>query len=170
MAQDFLFGLSQFLFLRDGDAGDPVTLGYIEEDSFDLGGQAGETTEVNAAQVKGSPVLVLPKKNGSIKPAFDLIEIQYPALAKVMGGTCSGGQGTETGWNAPADLVQVKGHAQIITDSGHLIDIPAAQVTAYPTDKLSLSNVAKIHVELTPVQSAPNAAPYSISDYVEPEA
>ncbi|GHT64558.1 hypothetical protein FACS189451_12220 [Bacteroidia bacterium] len=156
MAQEFLFGLSQLKFAVTGT---PVEIGYIEEGSFDLGGQAGETIEINAAQVKGSPVLVLPKKNGTIKPNFDLIQINYAKLATLMGGTA-----TADGWNAPSDLAQVKGHAEIYTDSGHLIDIPACTLVAYPNDKLSLDGVAKIHCEITPVQSAPGVAPYSISD------
>ena len=159
--QNFLYGLDQFKFAASGT---PAELGYIEEGSFDLGGQAGETVEINAAQVKGSPVLVIPKKNGSIKPSFDLIQINYNKLVEVMGGSIRGTVQTPTGWNAPSKSVNITGVAQIITDSGHVIDIPKAQVTAYPTDKLDLNGVAKIHVELTPILSAPNAAPYSISD------
>jgi hypothetical protein len=156
MTQEFLYGLAQLKFAVTGT---PEEIGYIEEGSFDLGGQAGETTEVNAAQVKGSPVLVLPKKNGSIKPSFDLIQINYAKLAILMGGVASA-----TGWEAPSTLTQVRGHAEIYTDSGHLIDIPACTLVAYPNDKLTLEGVAKIHCELTPVQSTPGAAPYSISD------
>lgn len=162
MAKDFLYGLSEFKFASDG--GTLETLGYIEEDSFDLGGQAGEVTEINAAQVKGAAVLILPKKNGTIKPSFDLIQIIYANLVKVMGGTA-----TATGWSAPSALVQITGHAQIITDSDHVIDIPKAQISAYPNDKLTLSNVAKIHCECTPIAPAPGVAPYSISDNA-PEA
>jgi len=156
MAQEFLYGLAQLKFAKNGT---PEEIGYIEEGSFDLGGQAGETTEINAAQVKGSPVLVLPKKNGTIKPNFDLIQIDYAKLAILMGGTA-----TVDGWNAPSDLAQVRGHAEIYTDSGHLIDIPACTLVAYLNDKLSLDGVAKIHCEITPIQSAPGVAPYSISD------
>jgi hypothetical protein len=165
MTQEFLFGLAEFKFATTGT---PASIGYIEEGSFDLGGQAGETTEINAAQVKGSPVLVLPKKNGSIKPSFDLIQIKYEKLVLLMGGavktTTSGGDTVVTGWEAPSALTQVRGHAQIFTDSGHLIDIPGCTMTAYPNDKLSLDGVAKIHCELTLVQSVPGVAPYSITD------
>jgi len=161
-AQEFLFGLDKFKFSPDSTP--PTELGYIEEGSFDLGGQAGETVEVNASQVKGSPVLVIPKKNGSIKPTFDLIQIVYTQLVKVMGGNIKGTPQVPTGWEAPSGLANVSGHAQIETDSGHLIDIPKAQVTAYPSDKLSLDGVAKIKVTVTPIQSAPGVAPYSISD------
>jgi hypothetical protein len=152
----FLYGLAEFKFAVTGT---PESIGYIEEDSFDLGGKAGETVEINAAQVKGSPVLVLPKKNGTIKPAFNLIEINYQKLALIMGGTA-----TVDGWAAPSELAQVRGHAEIYTDSGHLIDIPLCIMTAYPADKLAMSAVAKIHCELTPVQSTAGTAPYSISD------
>jgi hypothetical protein len=156
MAQDFMFGLDEFRFATEGP---PVSIGLIEEDSFDLGGKAGETTEINAAQVKSGPVLVIPKKNGTIKPTFNLIEINYQTLAVIMGGTA-----TEAGWNAPSNLVQVKGHAVIYTDSGHILDIPMCTMTAYLTDKLSLSGVTKIKCELTPIQSETGVAPYSLSD------
>jgi len=162
---EFIYGLDQFKFAASGE---PEELGYIEEGSFNLGGQAGETVEVNAAQVKGSPVLVIPKKNGSIKPSFDLIQINYNKLVAVMGGAVKGTSEAPTGWEAPSKSVNITGHAKIITDSGHVIDIPKAQVMAYPNDKLSLDGVAKIHVELTPVQSTPGKAPYSISDASEP--
>jgi hypothetical protein len=156
MAQDFMYGLDEFKFAVTGL---PTSLGYIEEDSFDLGGKAGETIEINAAQVKGSPVLVLPKKNGTIKPTFNLIQIDYQKLALIMGGTA-----TEDSWDAPSELAQVIGHAEIYTDSGHLLDIPMCTMVAYPTDKLSLSGVVKIKCELTPIQSAAGVSPYSFSD------
>lgn len=168
MTQEFLYGLAEFRFAVTGT---PEATGYIEEGSFDLGGQAGEVTEINAAQVKGSPVLVLPKKNGSIKPSFDLIQIDYAKLTLLMGGKTKSVTVEEvttvTGWEAPSTLTQVRGHAQIFTESGHLIDIPACTLVAYPTSKLSLDGVAKIHCELTPVQSAPGVAPFSISDIPE---
>lgn len=155
--QDFLYGLSKFEF-------DEEEVGYIEESSFDLGGQEGETVEINAAQVKGSPVLVIPKKNGSIRPEFDLIQIDYKNLVKIMGGKIKGTEEAPTGWEAPVELVQVTGKAVITTDSGHVITIPRCQMVAYPTDKLTLDGVAKIHCKLTPMLKDKDTAPYSIEN------
>jgi hypothetical protein len=161
MTDKFLYGLNEFKFAVSGTT---ASIGYIEKNSFDLGGQAGEVTEIHAAQVKGAPVLVFPKKNGSIKPSFDLIEINYANLTKLMGGSVIKTSNVDTGWSAPSTLTQVTGHAQIFTDSGHLIDVPNCSLVAHPKDKLDLEGVAKIHCELTPIQSAPGTAPYSISD------
>ncbi|KAA6308138.1 hypothetical protein EZS27_040183, partial [termite gut metagenome] len=70
MSNEFMYGLDRFSL--DGE-----DLGYIEEDSFDWGGTEGEVTPIHAAQVKGVPVLVIPKSNGSQKPTFDLIDLSY---------------------------------------------------------------------------------------------
>ena len=80
---------------------------------------------------------------------------------------CNGRSGYNRYRMAPSTLTQVRGHAQIFTDSGHLIDIPACTPVACPTSKLSPDGVAKIHCELAPVQSAPGVAPCSISDIPE---
>jgi hypothetical protein len=165
MAKEFIFGVAQLKFAEGG--GVPEEIGYIESESFDLGGAAGESVEINAAQVKGSPVLVIPKKNGSIKPKFELIQINYNKLVMIMGGTVSGSIDAPTGWNAPSELVQISGHLQVVTDSGHLLDIPNGQVSAYPGDKLNLSGVAKVYCEVTPMVPDGGGSPYSISDYVE---
>jgi hypothetical protein len=167
MAQEFIFGVAQVKFASG--AGTPEEIGYIESESFDLGGSAGETVEVNAAQVKGSPVLVIPKKNGSIKPKFELIQIKYNKLVALMGGSVSGTQQAPTGWNAPSEAVRITGHLQVVTDSGHLLDIPNGQVSAYPGDKINMSGVAKVYCEVTPMMPAGGGSPYSISDYEEEE-
>jgi hypothetical protein len=167
MAQEFIFGVAQVKFATG--AGTPEEIGYIESESFDLGGAAGESVEINAAQVKGSPVLVIPKKNGSIKPKFELIQINYNKLVILMGGTISGTPQAPTGWNAPSELVRISGHLQVVTDSGHLLDIPNGQVSAYPGDKINMSGVAKVYCEVTPMMPAGGGSPYSISDYEEEE-
>jgi hypothetical protein len=160
--QDFLYGLDEFKFSVTGS---PVAIGAIAQGSFDLGGQAGEATEIWSAQSKSAPVLVIPKKNGTIKPSFDLIELKYDKLALLMGGAVTlDDDGVAIGWDAPSQLVQVTGHAQIFTDSGHLIDIPVCTVTAYLTDKLHTDGTAKIHCELSPIQSAAGVVPFSVKN------
>lgn len=88
--QNLMFGLDEFKF-------NGKSWGFIEEDSFDWGGQEGEVTEIRAAQKKGYPVKIIPKSNGTIKPAFDLIQLSYENLAATMGGTVK-----KTGENATA--------------------------------------------------------------------
>jgi hypothetical protein len=163
MAQELIFGVAQVKF-ASGNA-TPEEIGWIESDSFDLGGTEGSVVEINAAQVKGAPVFTIPQKNGTIKPKFELIQINYQKLALLMGGTA-----TPTGWNAPSAIVQVTGHFQVVTDSGHLIDIPNGTVQAYPGDKINLSGVAKVYCTVTPNIPTGGGSPYTISDYVEPEA
>jgi hypothetical protein len=167
MAQEFIFGVAQVLFAQGN--GTLEEIGYIESESFDLGGTAGESVEINAAQVKGAPVFVIPKKNGTIKPKFELIQINYNKLVKLMGGTISGTVAAPTGWNAPDGLIQISGHLQVVTDSGHLLDIPNGRVSAYPGDKINMSGVAKVYCEVTPMIPISGGAPYSISDYEEDE-
>lgn len=77
--QNLMFGLDEFKFNKK-------SLGYIEEDSFDWGGAEGEVTEIRAAQKKGYPVKIIPKSNGTIKPAFDLIQLSPENLMATMGG------------------------------------------------------------------------------------
>lgn len=149
-------------------------IGFIEEDSFDLGGQAGETTEVKASQVPGAPVLVIPKSNGTIKPTFDLIYIKYENMVKVMGGelvktsVAKSGE-TVTGWKAPGALVQVTDKVVIYTFSGHKITIPNGTISAYLGDKLTLSGVAKIKTTITPVATQKNASAFLIENMSEEE-
>ena len=40
------------------------TIGYIEKNSFDLGGKKPEAAKIEAEQVQGAPVLVIPQSNG----------------------------------------------------------------------------------------------------------
>ncbi len=165
MTQEFIFGVAQVKFAAG--SGVLEEIGYIESESFDLGGQAGETVEINAAQVKGSPVFIIPKKNGSIKPKFELIEINYNKLVALMGGTVEGTTQNPTGWKAPSELVRISGHFQVYTDSGHLLDIPNGLVSAYPGDKLNLSGVVKVYCEVTPMIPAGGGSPYTITDIPE---
>ena len=48
--KDFLYGLSKMTFAGK-------TVGYIEKDSFEWGGKAPESVDVDAEQVPDAPVL-----------------------------------------------------------------------------------------------------------------
>lgn len=62
-------------------------VGYIEKGSFDLGGQKPEAAKIEAEQVPGAPVLVIAQSNGSIAPTFNVIQMDYKNLHKLLGGS-----------------------------------------------------------------------------------
>lgn len=158
--QNLMFGLDEFKF-------NGKSWGFIEEDSFDWGGQEGEVTEIRAAQKKGYPVKIIPKSNGTIKPAFDLIQLSYENLAATMGGTVKKTGENATGWTAPSKLVQVTGEAVIDTDSGQRITIPNCMVSAYIGGNLNLTSVSKIKCKLSIAEPADGSAPFTIEDIPE---
>lgn len=155
--QDLMYGLDEFKF-------NGKSLGFIEEDSFDWGGQEGEVTEIRAAQKKGYPVKIIPKSNGTIKPAFDLIQFSYENLAATMGGTVQKTGEKATGWTAPSKLVMVTGEAVIDTDSGQRITIPNCLLSAYIGGNLNLTSVSKIKCKLSIAEPADGSAPFGIDD------
>ena len=62
-------------------------VGYIEKNSFDMGGQKPESAKIEAEQVPGTPVLIIPQSNGSIAPTFNVIQLNYENLHSLLGGT-----------------------------------------------------------------------------------
>lgn len=155
--QDLMYGLDEFKF-------NGKSLGFIEEDSFDWGGQEGEVTEIRAAQKKGYPVKLIPKSNGTIKPTFDLIQFSYENLAATMGGTVQKTGEKATGWMAPSKLVMVTGEVVIDTDSGQRITIPNCLLSAYIGGNLNLTSVSKIKCKLSIAEPADGSAPFGIDD------
>ena len=63
------------------------TIGYIEKNSFDLGGKKPEAAKIEAEQVQGAPVLVIPQSNGGIAPTFNVIQMNYSNLHNLLGGS-----------------------------------------------------------------------------------
>ena len=55
-------------------------VGYIAKNSFDMGGTKPESAEIDAEQVPGAPVLVIPQSNGKIGPKFDMIQLNFESL------------------------------------------------------------------------------------------
>lgn len=161
--------MSKFMYgLLSVKVGEKV-VGYIEENSFKFNGEKGEVTEIKAAQVKGASVLAIPKSNGKISPSFDLIDLDYDALALLLGGevikTGASGSQKTTGWKAPSKLINITNKVEIQTDSAHKIVIKKALITAYIDGDLNLDSVAKLKVEVKPLQpDEVGAEPYSIED------
>lgn len=162
--------MSKFMYgLLSVKIGEKV-VGYIEENSFKFNGEKGEVTEIKAAQVKGASVLAIPKSNGKISPSFDLIDLDYEALALLLGGdVIKTGESPRapraTGWKAPSKLINITNKVEIQTDSAHKIVIKKALITAYIDGDLNLDSVAKLKVEVKPLQpDEVGAEPYSIED------
>lgn len=150
--KDFLYGLSKMSFNNK-------EVGYIEKDSFEWGGTAPESVDVEAEQVPDVPVLVLAQKNGTIAPKFNMIQLNYANLADMLGG-----EATETGWKAPTDLVQLSGPCTIDTPSGKRISIPNAMLLSNLDGKLTLTEVSKVACTLKLMKPADGSAPYEILD------
>ena len=143
--KDFLYGLSKMTFAGK-------TVGYIEKDSFEWGGKAPESVDVDAEQVPDAPVLTLVQKNSTVEPKFNM-------MAALLGG-----KSTATGWEAPTDLLQLSGECLIDTPSGKRIKIPNAVLLSNLGGKLTLTEVSKIECQLKVMKPADGTAPFSIID------
>lgn len=150
--KDFLYGLNKMSFNNK-------EVGYIEKDSFEWGGTAPESVDVEAEQVPDAPVLVLAQKNGTIAPKFNMIQLNYANLADMLGGVA-----TETSWKAPTELVQLSGPCTIDTPSGKRISIPNAMLLSNLDGKLTLTEVSKVACTLKVMKPADGSAPYEILD------
>lgn len=150
--KDFLYGLSKMTFSNK-------EVGYIEKYSFEWGGTAPESVDVEAEQVPDAPVLVLSQKNGTIAPTFNMIQLNYANLAAMLGGTA-----TDTSWSAPTELVQLTGACTIDTPSGKRISIPNAMLLANLDGKLTLTEVSKVACTLKVMKPSDGSAPYQILD------
>lgn len=150
--KDFLYGLSKMTFAGK-------TVGYIEKDSFEWGGKAPESVDVDAEQVPDAPVLTLVQKNSTVEPKFNMIQLNYENMAALLGG-----KSTATGWEAPTDLLQLSGECLIDTPSGKRVKIPNAVLLSNLGGKLTLTEVSKIECQLKVMKPADGTAPFSIID------
>lgn len=150
--KDFLYGLSKMTFAGK-------TVGYIEKDSFEWGGKAPESVDVDAEQVPDAPVLTLVQKNSTVEPKFNMIQLNYENMAALLGG-----KSTATGWEAPTDLLQLSGECLIDTPSEKRIKIPNAVLLSNLGGKLTLTEVSKIECQLKVMKPADGTAPFSIID------
>lgn len=157
MNKNFIYGIAEVNF-KD------AVIGYIEKGSWDWGGTKPEKQEVEAEQVPGAPVLTLTTKNGTIKPTFNIIQLNYKNLHQVMGGTLMGESENPTGWTAPSKLFENTGKCVITFVSGQIMTIPNATLTASLGGKLTLSEVSKLECELSVNQGNEGEAPYQIAD------
>ncbi len=154
---DFIYGIARVKFNNN-------TIGYIEKGSFDWGGTKPESVDVEAEQVPDAPVLVLAQKNGQISPTFNIIQLDYTQLQRVLGGQLVGSGDKKTGWKAPSNLVQLRGPWSIDFASGQTMTIPNAMLLSNLGGKLTLTEVSKLECQLKVMKPADGSAPYEIND------
>ena len=161
--QGFIYGLQALRFKTK-------LIGYIEKGSFDFGGAKAESVDIEAEQVPDAPVFTLLQSNSTIKPKFNLIQLQYENLQMVLGGELVKNEQDEViGWDAPEDLTQINGPAQIDTPSGHRIDIYNAMINANFTGGLTMDAVAKVECELSVMKPELGGKPFRISNLPDDE-
>lgn len=142
MNKDFMYGIGEVRYRG-------TKIGYIAKNSFDLGGEKPQAAEIEAEQVPGSPVLVIAQSNGKIGPKFDMIQLTFESLQRLLGGRLiKSSDGTITGWTAPRSALVLEGPWEIKLVSGQSILIPNATLLTDLGGKLTLSETAKIEVEL----------------------
>ena len=141
MNSNFMYGIGAVKYKNK-------PIGYIAKGSFDLGGTKPEATDIEAEQVPGAPVLVIPQSNGKIAPKFDMIQLNFESLHQLLGGALVKTGEKITGWTAPRDAMVMDGPWELALVSGQSILIPSATLLSDLAGKLTLTETAKIEVEL----------------------
>jgi hypothetical protein len=159
MSKKFIYGIAEVKM-------DDNVIGYIEKGSWDWGGAKPESVDVEAEQVPDAPVLTLVTKNGTISPTFNLIQLDYENICKVLGGKLIGEKGSYTGWEAPVGLVELRGLFLIKFVSGQTMTIPNGTIMANLGGKLTLTEVSKLECQLKVNKPDDASTPYKINDTV----
>lgn len=142
-----------------------VAVGYIAKNSFDMGGTKPESSDIEAEQVPGSPVLVIPQSNGKIAPKFDMIQLNFESLKQLLGGTLHTDGEETVGWTAPVAAMVMEGPWELKLVSGQSVLIPNATLLSDLAGKLTLTETAKIEVELkVSMASVAGIPPYGVFD------
>ncbi|WP_289760173.1 hypothetical protein [Muribaculum intestinale] len=152
MNSNFMYGLGPVKY-----KGKPI--GYIAKGSFDMGGAKPESSDIEAEQVPGAPVLVIPQSNGKIAPKFDMIQLNFESLHLLLGGALVKIGEKITGWTAPRAAIVMDGPWEIALVSGQSILIPSATLLSDLAGKLTLTETAKIEVELKVTAPATEGVP-----------
>ena len=144
-------------------------VGYIEKESFDMGGVKPEAAKIEAEQVPGTPVLVIPQSNGSIAPQFNVIQLNYANLHKLLGGTLHYKTGdTEkknpVGWTSPTAAMLMAGPWELALVSGQSVLIPNGTLLSNLGGKLTLTETAKIECTLEVAMPEEGSQPYGVFD------
>ncbi len=142
-------------------------VGYIEKSSFDLGGKKPEAAKIEAEQVPGTPVLVIPQNNGGIAPAFNVIQLDYKNLHALLGGSLHYKQEDSekknpVGWTAPQAAILMQGPWELALVSGKSILIPNGTLLSNLGGKLTLTETAKIECTLEVAMPEDGSQPYGV--------
>lgn len=162
MNKNFMYGIGAVKY-KD------FTIGYIEKNSFDLGGKKPEAAKIEAEQVQGAPVLVIPQSNGGIAPTFNVIQMNYSNLHKLLGGSLHYKKEdlekkTPIGWTAPSEVLVMQGPWELSLVSGQSVLIPNATLLSNPAGKLTLTETSKIEVTLEVAMPEDGSQPYGVFD------
>lgn len=159
MNNNFMYGIGEVRYRG-------TKIGYIAKNSFDLGGVKPQAAEVEAEQAPGSPVLVIAQSNGKIGPKFDMIQLTFESLQQLLGGRLiKNSENKVTGWTAPRSAMVMEGPWEFKLVSGQSILIPNATLLADLAGKLTLTETAKIEVELKVAMPAEKGVPpYGVFD------
>lgn len=154
-----MYGIGEVLYRGE-------KIGYIAKNSFDLGGVKPEAAEIEAEQVPGSPVLVIAQSNGKIGPKFDMIQLSFESLQQLLGGRLiKNSENKVTGWTAPRSAMVMEGPWELKLVSGQSILMPNATLLSDLAGKLTLTETAKIEVELkVAMPTEEGVPPYGVFD------
>lgn len=154
-----MYGIGEVLYRGE-------KIGYIAKNSFDLGGMKPEAAEIEAEQVPGSPVLVIAQSNGKIGPKFDMIQLSFESLQQLLGGyLIKNSENKVTGWTAPRSAMVMEGPWELKLVSGQSILMPNATLLSDLAGKLTLTETAKIEVELkVAMPTEEGVPPYGVFD------
>lgn len=153
MNKNFMYGIGEVRYRG-------TKVGYIAKNSFDLGGVKPEAAEIEAEQAPGGPVCVIPQSNGKIGPKFDMIQLTFESLQQLLGGRLlKNSDNTITGWTAPRSAMVLEGPWELKLVSGQSILIPNATLLSDLAGKLTLTETAKIEVELKVAMPAEDGVP-----------
>lgn len=125
MNSNFMYGIGAVKYKNK-------EVGYIAKGSFDMGGTKPESTDIEAEQVPGAPVLVIPQSNGKIAPKFDMIQLNFETLHQLLGGALHKSADKVVGWTAPRDAMVMEGPWELALVSGQSVLIPAANFAFRP--------------------------------------
>lgn len=140
-------------------------VGYIAKNTFDLGGVKPEAADIEAEQVPGAPVLTIPQSNGKIAPKFDMIQLNFESLKQLLGGWLYKTGENITGWTAPRAAMVLDGPWELELVSGQSVLIPSAVLLSDLAGRLTLTETAKIEVELkVTAPTKDKVPPYGVFD------
>ena len=165
MNKNFMYGIGAVKYKG-------FTVGYIEKGSFDMGGVKPEAAKIEAEQVPGTPVLVIPQSNGSIAPTFNVIQLNYENLHELLGGTLhykanDAEKKNPVGWTAPNKAILMQGPWELALVSGQSVLIPNGTLLSNIGGKLTLTETAKIECTLEVALPEDGGQPHGIFDTAE---